>query len=110
MIKIVSENDVSRIGDSKIALYIGNLIHTFIEEYSDFCPNRSIEAIGAIFLLESSDEIRNYQEMGLNAEIKKSQFEWITDVGDYYNCCIVVDNDFAVNIIGKKEYFTELME
>lgn len=110
MIKIISESDVSRIVDSKIALYVENLIHRLLKDYEYFCPNRSIETIGAIFLLESADEIKNYQEMGLTNQVKKSQFEWIADVGDYYNCCIVLDNDFAVNIIGKKEYFAELVE
>lgn len=81
MIKIVSENDVSRVGDSDIVSYIKNLIHTLVEEYSNFCPNRSIEAIGAIFLLESSDEIKNHKEKGLNGQIEKSQFEWVADVG-----------------------------
>ena len=48
---------------------------------------------------------------GLSIPVNKSRFEWIECIEHgFVNSCIVLDNDKAINIIGRKECFEHLME
>ena len=43
---------------------------------------------------------------GLSSKITESRFEWIDLIGnDFLDGCIVLDNDRAINIVGKADYF-----
>ena len=111
MKKVVSENDLSVIEDGEIVSYIKGLLQILTEAYKDFCPNRSIEAIGTIFVIEQESDFDNFRGFGLSSAIRKSDFEWIVDIENgYFNGCIVIDTDFAINIIGKKEFFRNITE
>lgn len=107
MIKIVKPKDLEQIQDMNILPYICNLLFHVLNEYAKFCPDLSIEdEIGAIFLLERATDWQLFEEMGLSSPITESRFEWIELIEcGYCNGCIVIDNDKAINIIGKQEYF-----
>ena len=109
MIKITAREHLKKIRDTDIYPYIQNLLEYFLKEYRQFCPNFSIEEIGAIYLLEDESDFELYKDMELLSPITESCFEWVETVEHgYCNGCIVIDNDRAINIIGKQEYFNKL--
>lgn len=111
MKKITAREHLKEILDADIYPYIQNLLEYLIKEYSDFCPDFSIEEIGAIYLLESESDFDLYKDMELSSPITESCFEWVETVEHgYCNGCIVIDNDRAINIIRKQEYFNKLKE
>lgn len=108
MIKITKSADLEKINDENIKPYIAALLGYILKEYS---PDSSLEEIGAIFLLESESDYVLYSEMGLSMPLSEKRFEWIEPVErDYCNGAIVIDNDRAINIIGRKKYFEKFME
>lgn len=112
MIKITKPEDLEKIHDENIKPYICNLLNYILTEYKKYCPDSSVNDIGAIFLLESETDWDLYAEMGLSLPISEKCFEWIETIenGHYCNGCIVIDNDTAINIIGKREYFENFRE
>ena len=51
-----------------------------------------------------------FKEFHLSAPLSESRFEWIEDVGNgYVNGCVVIDNDTAINLVGKKELFKDFI-
>lgn len=98
MIEILTPDDVSKIKDCYIAEYIKNLL----TQTSD-C---SLETVGGIFYVENEKDFDNYKKFGLSSKITESRFEWINLIGnDFLDGCIVLDNDRAINIVGKADYF-----
>ena len=96
MIEILTPDDVSKIKDCYIAEYIKNLLTNLLTQTSD-C---SLETVGGIFYVD------NYKKFGLSSKITESRFEWIDLIGnDFLDGCIVLDNDRAINIVGKADYF-----
>ena len=111
MVKITRLEHLEQVPEKEIIPYIKNLLEHILEEYKEYCPNASIESIGAIYLISSKSDMDNHLDFGLSMPIDKSRFEWIEYVGNnFINSCIVLDNDRAINIIGRKEYFKHLME
>lgn len=111
MIKIIREEDLSKIKEYDIRQYVSRLLKQLLAEYQDYCTDGTIYSIGAFYVLESANEINNYQEIGLFSPITKTSYEWIDDFNcEYSNMCIVIDTDRAVNIIGKTEYFKKFLE
>lgn len=109
MISIVRISDTKSIKDSFVKEYILNMIEYFLKEYHTYCANGDISSIGAIFVLESEKELKDYQEFGLTESI--SNFEWLMKMDKgYVNSCVVIDNDRSINIIGKEEYFNKYLE
>ena len=103
MIKIICKEDIQRIPDKAIIPYINSYFDILISTYP---PNCSLEAVGAIFFLESKEDFKNLIEFGLSSPLMEERFEWIDGIGEgYSNGCIVLNNDFAINIIAKDEYF-----
>lgn len=105
MIKLTDLHDLEKISALDIKSYIERLMTDILNQYDENCPDCSFESIGAIYFLEQSSDIQNYTEFGLSSPLCESRFECIEYIGDYCNGCIVINNDFAINIIGKKEYF-----
>lgn len=66
----------------------------------------SLETVGGIFYVENEKDFDNYKKFGLSSKITESRFEWIDLIGnDFLDGCIVLDNDRAINIVGKADYF-----
>ena len=102
MIEILTPDDVSKIKDCYIAEYIKNLLTNLLTQTSD-C---SLETVGGIFYVENEKDFDNYKKFGLSSKITESRFEWIDLIGnDFLDGCIVLDNDRAINIVGKADYF-----
>ena len=66
MLKVITQKDVGRIDNPYIAAYVQNLVDYFFREYKDYCAE-SLEALGAIFILEDSSDWNLFSEMGLSA-------------------------------------------
>ena len=109
MVKITRLEHLEQVPEKKIVPYIAKILESFLEEYKDYCPNGSIETIGAFFFIDSKDDLKNYMGFGLENPLDKSHIEWKTNIGNgYASICVVLDNDSAINIIGKEEYFEEI--
>lgn len=103
MIIITKSDDIAKIKDNEIIPYIESLVLDILKTYS---LNRSFEKVGGIFFLESEKDFDNYNEFGLSSPLCEDRFEWIEEIGNgYSDGCIVINNDFAINIIGKTEFF-----
>ena len=111
MVKITRLEHLEQVPEKEIVPHIKNLLEYLLEEYKEYCPNASIESIGAIYLISSKSDLDNHFGFGLSMPIDESRFEWIEYIGNnFVNSCIVLDNDRAINIIGRREYFKHLME
>ena len=112
MIKITRLEHLEQVSEKEIVPYIKNLLEHILEEYEEYCPNGSIEeAIGAIYFIDSKRDLDKHLDFGLSMTINESRLEWIEYIGNnFVNSCIVLDNDRAINIIGRREYFEHLME
>ena len=111
MVKITCLEDLEQIAELEIVPYIRNLLEYLLREYKEYCPNGSIETIGAIYFIDSKSDLDKHLELGLSMPIDERRFEWIEYIGtNFVNSCIVLDNDRAINIIGRKEYFEHLLE
>lgn len=79
-----------------------NLLTNLLTQTSD----RLLETVGGIFYVENEKDFDNYKKFGLSSKITESRFEWIDLIGnDFLDGCIVLDNDRAINIVGKADYF-----
>lgn len=112
MIKITKPEDLKPIEHTGVYTYVQNLLQDLLNEYQQFCPDSSIETIGAIFVLERESDWEQYKEMGLFDPITHYDcFEWIQTIeNSYCNGCIIIHTDYAINIIGKQEYFIKFKE
>ena len=110
MIKITKIENIKQIQDKNIIPYIRNLIEQILVEYKDYSPNGSIEAVGGIYFVESKIDLYSI-ESKLSINVNKNRFEWIEKVDyGYVDACVVINNEKAINIIGKRELFVEFME
>ncbi|MBR2152419.1 MAG: hypothetical protein IJ944_03930 [Clostridia bacterium] len=104
MIKIQNLNDVEKIENSHIYNYTQKLLEHLLKTYGV----NDIEKFGAIFYIENDNELLNHNELCLSSPLTEQRFEWIEDIGEgYVNGCIVINNDHAIDLIGKSEYFTK---
>lgn len=111
MIRITKIEHLELIPEKEIVPYIRNLLEHILEEYKDYRPNGSLETIGAIYFITSKSDLNNHLDFGLSMPIDESRFEWIECIENgFVNACIVLDNDRAINIIGRQEYFLDYME
>ena len=54
-------------------------------------------------------ELKKYADEALVKA--KGEFEYIDEIrSDYYNGLIILDNERCINLLGKKEYFSKLLE
>lgn len=111
MIKIVSTNELPNIENEVVRQYINKLLKWILVEYQDYCTDGTINSFGAFFILESANELEDYQTMGLSYPITKDSYEWIDNIDDdYCNMCVVIDSDKAINIISKTEMIRNYFE
>ncbi len=108
MIKIVEKFDLARVRDK----ILRERAEKIIDDVMNYSAVDSLESVGAIFVLESADELLNPEPFGLSGPIRESQFEWLDPFANakYMDGVIVIDNDYAISIIGKSEYFKHIME
>lgn len=111
MIKIAKISNLDNITDTKILPYLKALIEHILFEYEEIGCSDSIEKFGAIFFIENTSDFDLYKEMGLSSPLNEKRFEYIDEIRqDYYNGLIILDNERCINIIGRKKYFSKLLE
>ncbi len=104
MINITKSDDIAKITDTAITPYIQTLLNNILKAY----PNHSIESVGAIYFVESELDFDKFKKFGLSSPLCDNRFEWLDDISNgYSDGCIVINNDFAINIIGKTEFFNK---
>ena len=104
---VITEDDLSSINDATIYRMASALYHTILTAYQEDCPNLSIAEVGVIFIIEHPEDLDDYRFFGLSRPLTEDRIEYCNIAGDYADCCIVINNDFAINLIGKKEYFIQ---
>lgn len=110
MIKITKRSDIELICDVKIRSYISALFIHILTEYEDYCSGGNIDAFGAIFVLDRDLELEDHRELCLSAPLTAKRFEYVDLIRtDYYNGLIILDNERCINIIGKREYFKNII-
>ena len=106
MILITKQTDLEMIVDNDIKPKINDLLQYYLKEYSTFCAEGTILPLGAIIVLEDNNDWNMLSGYGITLPNNSDDFEWINTFSDgYKNGCIVIDNDRALNIIGKDEFF-----
>lgn len=110
MIKITKRDDLELINDAILRPYIGALLDHILTEYEDYCSGGNIDAFGAIFVLDRDLELEDHREMCLSAPVTAKRFEYVDVIRtDYYNGLIILDNERCINIIGRREYFKNII-
>lgn len=111
MIVITKQTDLEMIVDNDIKPKINDLLQYFLKEYSTFCAEGTILPLGAIIVLEDNNDWSMLSAYRITVPKNSYDFEWINTFSDGYKIgCIVIDNDRALNIIGKDEFFNDFME
>ena len=111
MIKITAPDDLKKVEHTDAYPYIRDLLEYLLKQQNEDCPDLSTpNEIGAFFLLEQESDWESYRDMGFLSPITESRFEWIEEIGfGYTSGIIVINNDLAITIIGKSEYFKEIL-
>lgn len=108
MIRITKSEDLKQLSSHpKISKYIADLLNRLISEYSEYCPDRSIARIGAILFLEDLKDFWDYKAIGLYQELSSESFEWQTSFEEYLISCLVIDNDYSVDLVCTKELYNQ---
>lgn len=111
MIKITCRNDLHSVADTCIKKHIESQLNYLLNVYKKECSEGSIESIGAIFYVEKSSDFDKYIQFGLSSPITEERFEYIELLEDgYCKGLIVIDNERAIELIGKKNAFTHLLK
>lgn len=106
MIKIESQEDLTKLDIKKV----NPLITAYIKKHFLFvcrqykCPDLS--QVGAIYLLESKEDLLLHLELGLSAPLEQSVFEFAdlltlqsaTESTELWHCCFVLTNDNAISL------------
>ena len=107
MVKIETKADLKKISDPTILPYLTDLVNHIFCEYA-LSPDASIAEVGAVFVLEQESDWKN---IGLPLPIKETRFEWVEDVAlGYCGGVILLNNEKAINVIGKQSYFKQFKE
>ncbi len=106
MIKIESQEDLTKLDNKNInpliAAYIKKHFLFVCRQYK--CPDLS--QVGAIYLLESKEDLLLHTELGLSAPLEQSVFEFAdlltlqsaADSTKLWHCCVVKNNDNAISL------------
>ncbi len=110
MIKISSLKDAEGLRNGKLYPYVSSLLKRILRGYKGFCEKGNIDRVGAIYIVESPADFDDFSSFGLSSPITEKRFEYIIVINDKYcDGCIVLNNDYAVNIIGTKDCFSSFL-
>ena len=112
MIEIRNENDLKKLNHTNelIQAYITRYLQYFLKQYE--CSD--ISEFGAIYLLESIEDIDRHKEMGISLPLDKAIYEF-TDrlllIGknekvEILHSCFVLTNDYAVSLFAESKYLS----
>lgn len=106
MIKIESQEDLTKLDNKEV----NPLITAYIKKHFLFvcrqykCPDLS--QVGAIYLLESKEDLLLHTELGLSVPLEQSVFEFAdlltlqsaTESTELWHCCFILTNDNAISL------------
>lgn len=107
MIKIENQEDLTKLDNKEI----NPLIAAYIKKYFLFVcgkfHTKDLSQVGAIYLLESKEDLQLHTELGLSAPLEQSVFEFsdlltlqsATDSIQLWHCCFVKTNDNAISLL-----------
>lgn len=105
MIIITNSKDINKIKEKHIARYVKKLFSVIKKSY---CPNCSLEHVGAIFILESKRDLKEFEKMEISIPNSPDEFDFVEKIdNENIDCCLAINNSFAINIIGKRKYFNK---
>lgn len=118
MITIESQEDLTNLDNKEI----NPLIVAYIKKYFLFvCKQfhtKDLSQVGAIYLLESKEDLQLHKELGLSAPLEQSVFEFAdlltlqsaADSIQLWHCCFVKMNDNAISLFAPADtlLFTNL--
>lgn len=87
------------------------IIHQYLSELFELYKIDTIEEIGAIYFIESSEELYNYNSFGMCEPFSADNTEFVDRIflsnqnrqeADYLLACFVLSADFAIYIISDK--------
>lgn len=107
MITIESQEDLTKLDNKEI----NSLVAAYIKKYFRFLIKQykspDLSQVGAIYLLESKEDLQLHTELGLSAPLEQSVFEFAdlltlqsaTDSIQLWHCCFVQTNDNAISLL-----------
>ena len=100
MIKVTEREDLKNLlCYPKAYDYISKLLEDLLCDYSEYCADYSIRAIGAIYYMESLKDFEDYKSLGLEQSLQDTVIEWTNIKEDICVICVVISNDYAINIV-----------
>lgn len=100
MIKITEKADLKRLSSyPKAYKFISKLLEDLLCDYSEYCADCSIRAIGAIYFMECLNDFEDYKSLGLEQSLQDTIIEWTNVKDDICVICIVISTDYAINIV-----------
>lgn len=114
MVKIQCTGDIVRANIPKcIRDYFSEYIQLILSKYQ----TDNLQKIGCVYFLENVQDTRQHQQMGLSLPIQETPFEYgeLIRLNDSHgerellHGCYVFNNDFAIDIFGERNIFSEDM-
>lgn len=111
MIKVTERKDLKSLSSYPKAYdYISKLLEGLLCDYKEYCADCSIRAIGAIYFMESLKDFEDYNALGLEKSIQDTIIEWTNVKEDICVICIVISNDYAINIVCEKALYQQFFQ
>ncbi len=109
-IKRPEDLDTSKLSP-EIRQYLTTYLQTILQNYD--CD--SLESIGCIYYLETTEDTLNYSEMGLRHPISETPFEYCELIpikssrgeSSLLHGCYVFNNDYAIDLFGQENIFEQ---
>lgn len=106
MIKITEKADLKGLlSYPKAHKYISKLLEDLLCDYSEYCADGSIRAIGAIYFMECLNDFEDYKSLGLEQSLQDTIIEWTNIQEDICVICVVISNDYAINIVCERDLY-----
>lgn len=111
MIKVTKRDDLNGLTSYPKAYdYISGLLDDLLCDYKEYCADCSIRAIGAIYYLESLKDFEDHKSLGLEQSLKDTVIEWTSIKEDICVICVVISNDYAINIVCERALYKHWLD
>lgn len=106
--------DYKTLRESGLSPVQQKIIHQYLSELFELYKIDTIEEIGAIYFIESSEELYNYNSFGMCEPFSADNIEFVDRIflsnqngavrqeTDYLLACFVLSADFAIYVISDK--------
>lgn len=112
MVKLECLTDIEH---TNIPVYIKRYLSKYIQSILNGYQVDTLRKLGCIYFLEHSQDTDRYRQMGLRLPLQEAPFEYgeLIRLQDSHgetellHGCYVLNNDFAIDIFGKREIFNQ---